>query len=198
MSLPPPYTDDKRLAGRQATRKTLARVLVGSLAVVGSLQLAGLTTSSTTAPVAGRSLPCPRCNWRLLQANSRLHDSPASPLDATTLSAGLAYCEALSAPKPSFGHRLSATNERADPHEPAYLLRNATIYTGTGEVIEGGDVLIQDGLIKKVSRKTGEIRVGKEVQVMDLGLKWVTPGIVDIHSHMVGPRPLSLLDLPYG
>ena len=108
---------------------------------------------------------------------------PVAPLDASILSAGLAYCDALYAPKPCFGHRLSLANERADPDEPAYLLRNATIYTANGEIIEGGDILIQDGLIKKVARKSGTISVGKEVEVIDVGRAWVTPGIVDLHSH---------------
>jgi imidazolonepropionase-like amidohydrolase len=73
-------------------------------------------------------------------------------------------------------------NERADPTEPAYLLRNATIYTGNGEVIEGGDVLVRHGLIERVSRKTGEIKVGKEVEVIDVGRRWLTPGIVDVRT----------------
>lgn len=107
---------------------------------------------------------------------------PAPPLDAATLSAGLSLCDALYAPKPSFGHRLSPENERRDPHEPSYLLRNGTIYTSNGEVIQGGDVLIADGLIKKVSRTTGTIKVGKEVEVIDLGGKWLTPGIVDVRK----------------
>lgn len=59
------------------------------------------------------------------------------------------------------------------------------------EVIEGGDVLLQDGLVKQVSRKTGKIEVGKNVEVIDVAGKWVTPGIVDLHSHMVRVRSAS-------
>lgn len=51
-------------------------------------------------------------------------------------------------------------------------------------------MLVREGLIAQVSRKTGKITVGKDVEVIDVGGKWLTPGIVDLHSHMgVGAAP---------
>lgn len=51
-------------------------------------------------------------------------------------------------------------------------------------MIQGGDVLLRDGLIQQVSA-SGRIKVDKDVQIIDAAGRWLTPGIVDLHSHMV-------------
>lgn len=73
----------------------------------------------------------------------------------------------------------------------ATLIANATVLTGTGERIDNGAVLIVDGKIAavgpaaSVSAPDGALRV-------DAGGKWVTPGIIDIHSHLgVYPSPAT-------
>lgn len=60
------------------------------------------------------------------------------------------------------------------------LLRNATLLTGTGERIEGGSVLLRDGKIESV----GQNVEAAGVDVVDATGKWVTPGIIDVHSHL--------------
>jgi len=71
----------------------------------------------------------------------------------------------------------------------ATLLRGATILTGTGERLEGADVLIRDGKIAEVG--TGISAEGADV--VDAGGMWVTPGIIDVHSHLgVYPAPAVL------
>ena len=66
------------------------------------------------------------------------------------------------------------------------LVRNATVLTGTGERLEGADVLMRDGRIAAVG--TGLDAGG--ATVVDGSGKWVTPGIIDVHSHLgVYPSP---------
>jgi imidazolonepropionase-like amidohydrolase len=66
------------------------------------------------------------------------------------------------------------------------LIRNATVLDGTGRQLDGGSVLIQNGRIAAV----GADIVAQNVRVIDASGKWVTPGIIDIHSHLgVYPSP---------
>jgi len=66
------------------------------------------------------------------------------------------------------------------------LFTNATVLTGTGERIENGDVLIIDGKIKQV----GTGLTATNVEIIDAQGKWITPGIIDVHSHLgVYPSP---------
>ncbi len=64
------------------------------------------------------------------------------------------------------------------------LLQNARIVTMKGdEVIERGDVLIENARIKQVGA-AGSIPVDASVQKMDLSGKTIVPGFVDTHAHM--------------
>jgi Tol biopolymer transport system component len=64
------------------------------------------------------------------------------------------------------------------------LLQNARIITMKGnEVIERGDVLIENARIKQVGA-AGSITVDASVQKRDLSGKTIVPGFVDTHAHM--------------
>jgi Tol biopolymer transport system component len=64
------------------------------------------------------------------------------------------------------------------------LLQNARIITMKGdEVIERGDVLIENARIKQVGA-AGSISVDASVKKMDLNGKTIVPGFVDTHAHM--------------
>ncbi len=64
------------------------------------------------------------------------------------------------------------------------LLQNARIITMKGdEVIERGDILIENARIKQVGA-AGSISVDGSVQKMDVSGKTIVPGFVDTHSHM--------------
>ena len=83
----------------------------------------------------------------------------------------------------------------ADPYPSTYrrvmsppvLLQGATVLTGTGSRLDSADVLMRDGRIVAVG--TGIDAPADAVRVDATG-KWVTPGIIDIHSHLgVYPSP---------
>lgn len=64
------------------------------------------------------------------------------------------------------------------------LLQNARIITMKGdEIIEKGDILIENARIKQVG-PAGSIAVDASVKKMDLSGKTIVPGFVDTHSHM--------------
>jgi imidazolonepropionase-like amidohydrolase len=62
------------------------------------------------------------------------------------------------------------------------LIENATILTGTGERIENGRILLSDGKIAQIGAARS-VRGGK-ARVIDAEGRWVTPGLIDVHSHL--------------
>ncbi|MBD9378622.1 amidohydrolase [Pseudoxanthomonas sp. PXM04] len=82
-----------------------------------------------------------------------------------------------------------------DPYPSTYrplgsapvLIEHATVLTGTGERLDDADVLVQDGRIAAVGRG---LQAPEGATRVDARGKWVTPGIIDVHSHLgVYPSP---------
>jgi imidazolonepropionase-like amidohydrolase len=68
----------------------------------------------------------------------------------------------------------------AVPSAPV-LIRDTTVLTGTGERLDGADVLLQSGRVAAIGR---HLDAPPEATVVDGRGKWVTPGLIDIHSHL--------------
>jgi imidazolonepropionase-like amidohydrolase len=67
------------------------------------------------------------------------------------------------------------------------VIRNATILTAAGPVIERGSLLLQAGKIAAVGQ---DVNAPADALVIDASGKWITPGIIDTHSHLgVYPAP---------
>jgi imidazolonepropionase-like amidohydrolase len=62
------------------------------------------------------------------------------------------------------------------------LIKNATILTVTKGTLEGSDLLIQNGKITQIGRN---IAAPAGARVVDATGKYVLPGIIDPHSHMM-------------
>ena len=60
------------------------------------------------------------------------------------------------------------------------LITNATVLTGTGERLDDADVLLVDGKVQQVGK---DLTATADVTIDAQG-KWVTPGIIDVHSHL--------------
>ena len=77
-----------------------------------------------------------------------------------------------------------------DPYPSTYhpypgaltVIRNATIFDGEGGRIEGGTVVLGDGVIQAVGGPETPVPAGA-YEVDGTG-KFVTPGIIDVHSHL--------------
>lgn len=73
------------------------------------------------------------------------------------------------------------------------LLTGATILTGTGERLDGADILMADGRIVAV----GQGLSAEGATVIDASGRWITPGVIDVHSHLgvyASPGTLSHSD----
>lgn len=60
-------------------------------------------------------------------------------------------------------------------------IKNGKILTITRGVIDGGTLLIEDGKIKAVGK---DVAVPAGAEVIDATGRWVTPGLIDAHTHV--------------
>jgi imidazolonepropionase-like amidohydrolase len=73
------------------------------------------------------------------------------------------------------------------PESSPTLIRQAVILTGTGDELQGQDILFADGKVVKIG---SNLDLPEGATAVDGLGKWVTPGIIDVHSHMgVYPSP---------
>ncbi|KAF9190539.1 hypothetical protein BGZ51_008477 [Haplosporangium sp. Z 767] len=103
-------------------------------------------------------------------------------ISPTHFAQGLAKCKAI---RNEHKHRYPAAesrtiNSRFVNGTAATLFKNGYIFDGVSEPFKG-DVLVNNGLIVEIG---GEIKAPKEAVVVDLKGHILTPGIVDMHSHL--------------
>jgi imidazolonepropionase-like amidohydrolase len=73
------------------------------------------------------------------------------------------------------------------PPVPPVLIRSATVLTGTGTRLDGADVLVADGRISAIG---AGLTAPAGARVIDANGRWVTPGLIDVHSHLgISPNP---------
>ena len=77
-----------------------------------------------------------------------------------------------------------------DPYPSTYVrypgvptvIRHATVFDGEGRQINDGTVILADGVIRAVGGP--ELAAPAGALEIDGSGKWVTPGIIDVHSHL--------------
>ncbi|MBI4510025.1 MAG: amidohydrolase family protein [Deltaproteobacteria bacterium] len=95
-------------------------------------------------------------------------------------------------PEPAFPKpRPSPQLATQEPAHPALVLRHATILTATGRRIEDGTIVLKSDVIAAVGDNSTPAPPGAE-EINAQG-KFVTPGIIDTHSH-VGVYPAPWVD----
>ena len=85
----------------------------------------------------------------------------------------------------------AVSTPNADPFPSTYqpfasrptLIRNVTILTATGPAIRNGSILLRDGKIAEVGTT---VTAPADALIIDGLGKYVTPGIIDTHSHIGG------------
>jgi len=108
----------------------------------------------------------------------------AAPLALLLLAAGKSPegQKAPPAPKPK---ALPAAGERGGPGL-ALLAKKALVVPPEGvQFLDDAVLLVKDGRIEKIGPKK-ETPVPAGYQVVDLGNRWIMPGMIDLHSHIAG------------
>jgi len=72
----------------------------------------------------------------------------------------------------------------------AVLIENVRIFDGVSPKLAPGHVLVVDGLIDKVSRSP--ISAPDGARVIDGGNRVLSPGFIDLHTHLAGQNPRSM------
>ncbi|MCG8418189.1 MAG: amidohydrolase family protein [Proteobacteria bacterium] len=84
--------------------------------------------------------------------------------------------------------RRDSRDPRVNPAAPIVAVVGATILTATGKRFDNGTILLRKGSIEYVGDGRTEIPDG--ARVIDAAGKFVTPGLIDTHSHLgVYPAP---------
>ncbi|RNF82863.1 amidohydrolase [Montanilutibacter psychrotolerans] len=122
----------------------------------------------------------------LLCGAATARSSAGSSAGSSALSSAAASSAAATRAVPRFAQDPYPSTYRPIASPPV-LIEHATVLDGTGQRLENADVLMQDGKVVAVGNglqaPEGTIRV-------DGTGKWVTPGIIDVHSHLgVYPSP---------
>jgi len=102
---------------------------------------------------------------------------------AAALAAGLALTACATAPAPEDNtqtHTPFASTYTPRPSAPT-LIRGATVFDGNGAELANADVLMQDGRIAAVGQN---LTAPEGVTIIDGAGRFVTPGIIDAHSHL--------------
>ena len=73
------------------------------------------------------------------------------------------------------------------PDNTPFAILNANVLTGDGLELNNTDIVISQG---KISAMGNDLEIQAETQSIDAKGKWITPGLIDVHSHMgVYPAP---------
>jgi imidazolonepropionase-like amidohydrolase len=75
---------------------------------------------------------------------------------------------------------LAANPANSQTQKGSVLIKNATVLTITKGVLEDTDVLVENGIIKKI----GKDLTASNITTIDAEGKYLMPGIIDAHSHV--------------
>lgn len=105
---------------------------------------------------------------------------------AAVLAAALAGCAMPAKPGP----KAAAVKINENPYPSTYerypgvptMVRNAVIFDGEGGRIDQGSILFADGKVQAVGGP--ELAAPDGANIIDAAGRYVTPGIIDVHSHL--------------
>lgn len=122
------------------------------------------------------------------------------------VSLAFAGCAASGGETKSAGAKPTASAEKPvkfnkDPYPSTYkaypgrvtLVRNVTIFDGEGGRIDNGAILLRDGKVAALAAAIADLDVPADALQIDGTGKYLTPGIIDIHSHL-GDYPSPSVD----
>lgn len=97
----------------------------------------------------------------------------------------MSLCAAMAAASAVAADQQTTPNPYGSTYQPlpsrTTVIRNATILTAAGPAIERGAILLQNGKVAAVGQT---VDTPADAVVIDAAGKWVTPGVIDTHSHL--------------
>jgi len=106
---------------------------------------------------------------------------PAPGVNKGTRAVSIQDRATISAKNPADPDSAYASRYHPLPSMPI-LIVNGTILTGTGEIINTGHILVEHGRIRFIGETLPATPVN--TTVVQAGGKWITPGLIDAHSHL--------------
>ncbi|KAL1747501.1 hypothetical protein HDZ31DRAFT_80477 [Schizophyllum fasciatum] len=135
------------------------------------------------------------CGAGLVYFASKQPIVQSPPADVEHILARCAAAHARPGPLPDFFAR--DTSDRYDPGTPPMLILDTMLFTGeeNGTVVKRADLLLENGLVKSIGDllHLREQYAKTDLQVVSMHGAWVTPGLVDLHSHL-GVLSMPVLD----
>jgi imidazolonepropionase-like amidohydrolase len=116
-----------------------------------------------------------------------------TPIRAVTVSltALLAAASVLFWSRPSEG----STGVQVPRASDSQAFTNVHVFDGTGApVVENGVVVVREGRVEAVGT-AAELAVPEDAVVVDLGGRWLVPGLVNAHGHVSGDRATAIEQL---
>lgn len=109
---------------------------------------------------------------------SSVHTARRAPRLLGFIAASLALCSAVAQTPPA-----PYSSTYAAPPSAPVLFRNATILNGDGVRFDNADLLLEDGKIAGIGKA---LRAPANATIIDAKGRWLSPGIIDPHSHLGG------------
>ncbi|KAJ3788928.1 hypothetical protein GGU10DRAFT_409044 [Lentinula aff. detonsa] len=119
------------------------------------------------------------------QASTAKYAFAKVPIDADQIIQKCANLDVIPGPPSDFYARKES--DRYVPGTEPTLIKNATIWTGNVDGLEviAGDLLLDKGMISAVGEVPAHVLNGfHHLSIIDANGSWVSPGIVDLHSHL--------------
>ncbi|KAI0797049.1 hypothetical protein C8Q75DRAFT_710125 [Abortiporus biennis] len=90
-------------------------------------------------------------------------------------------------PGPGAAFHTREVSDRFEPGTKPTLIKNATIWTGllNGTEIFTGDVFLKNGIVKRLGKLPKHLLDREDnLVIVEANGAWVTPGLVDLHTHL--------------
>lgn len=127
----------------------------------------------------------PRLTEPSVLQSSQNHDAPTYNYSKPVI---LSRCAALKfTPSPPQDFYSREESDRFELGTNATLIRNCVIFTGkdNGTEVIHGDILLDKGIIKGLGKISGRIIDNTpNLTIINANHAWVTPGLIDLHSHV--------------
>lgn len=121
--------------------------------------------------------------WRPTLFNRGVSQAPPH------IQAAVAKCMSLQQePRPPPDFWIRSRSDRYEAGTRPVLIKHGRMWTGrnNGTHVVDGDILMEKGIIKRVGNLDwiDLANYGSDLQVVDANGAWITPGLVDAHSHI--------------